>query len=479
MKKRLILILALAFVVGISFAAYAEVQNVKVSGDITVMGVARQLELNNNQGVAPAAPALAAASTYPDTFLATITRVRVDADLTDNVMATVRLLNERLWGTEIENPDLTLTNTAISLDLAYVTLKEFLYSPLTLKVGRQELHFGNDMIIGDVDTNNIASTASVFGSLGARGEADLTARKAFDAIRATFNYDPLVVDAVYAKISEGVTNSFDDIDLYGINAGYDLTKNTKVEGYWWLANQNRKLFVQTPPPAPNGTNKPVSINVVGGRIATKPLEALTYELEAAYQFGRFNDMSGVPCDTSVQVRAWALETSLGYDFKKVKYTPSLKALYAYFSGDSDNYTTNAGHSRAWQPIAENQTTGNIFNALFDQSNAHIVGLVSSAKATEDITLKGELYAYWFAKRSSNDQDLGVSRNTRARPGNPQDLVFTQDTFIGKELDITATYDYTEDVQFSLLSAVYWPGNALSGRNNNAATEVIGSMKVTF
>ena len=41
MHKRLILILALAFVVGVTMAAYAEVQNVKVSGDLTVKGVAR------------------------------------------------------------------------------------------------------------------------------------------------------------------------------------------------------------------------------------------------------------------------------------------------------------------------------------------------------------------------------------------------------------------------------------------------------
>ena len=41
MSKRLILVLALAFVVAFSLSAYAEVQNVKVSGDITVTGIAR------------------------------------------------------------------------------------------------------------------------------------------------------------------------------------------------------------------------------------------------------------------------------------------------------------------------------------------------------------------------------------------------------------------------------------------------------
>ena len=50
MSKRLIVILALAFVVGIAFTAYAEVQNVKVSGDILVSGIARNhLTLKDNE----------------------------------------------------------------------------------------------------------------------------------------------------------------------------------------------------------------------------------------------------------------------------------------------------------------------------------------------------------------------------------------------------------------------------------------------
>ena len=50
MSKRLILVLALAFVVGIAFAAYAEVQNVKVSGDITVYGIARDNYIATGSG---------------------------------------------------------------------------------------------------------------------------------------------------------------------------------------------------------------------------------------------------------------------------------------------------------------------------------------------------------------------------------------------------------------------------------------------
>jgi hypothetical protein len=50
---------------------------------------------------------------------------------------------------------------------------------------------------------------------------------------------------------------------------------------------------------------------------------------------------------------------------------------------------------------------------------------------------------------------------------------------GQELDLTLTYDYTEDVQFNLLSGMFVPGGAFIDQNSHIATEVVGSMKVTF
>lgn len=91
MGKRLTVLLALALIVGLIFgAAYAEVQNVKVSGDIIASGVAR-----SHFGLSY--KTTGDKSALKQTFLMSKLRVRVDADLTDNVMATVRLINERIW----------------------------------------------------------------------------------------------------------------------------------------------------------------------------------------------------------------------------------------------------------------------------------------------------------------------------------------------------------------------------------------------
>lgn len=480
MKKHLILILALAFVAGLTVGAYAEVQNVKVSGDLTVLGLSRQLSLTSQRA---------------ENTMASIARIRVDADLTDNVIATVRLINERYWGNDtrpestgqmIGKDDVYQYNdtTAIDVDLAYVTMKEFLYSPLTLTIGRQELHFGNDMIIGDAYTNNHASTASQF-SQGI--DPDLSMRKSFDAIRATLNYDPLVIDLVAAQIRKNMRaypngsqlslTTDDQETLMGMNANYALSKTTDVEGYFWSKRVGRKE-VEDPSTAleENERQKIGTTNTVGGRVVTKAIENFTFQLEGAYQFGNAEN----PLDTDVMQkrRAWAAETAVTYDMKNVKnigkYKPTATLLYAFFSGGKSNVNFD-DHRKTyggWDPMYENQKFGDIANDLINQTNAHIVGGIITAKPMDDITLKGEYYAYWWDK----NLPAGYSAISNATG---EFYKMTGKKFAGQEIDLSATYDYTEDVQFGILGGLVFPGNSFDKENRNTAGELIGSMKVTF
>jgi len=468
MSRRLIMILALAFVVGLACAAYAEVQNVKVSGDLTVYGISRKMWTSPTQN-------------NRESAMASVTRVRIDADLTDNVMATVRLLNERYWGNETGNAGggSNTKNSDIDLDLAYVTMKEFMYSPLTLMIGRQELHFGNDMIVGDPDTNNAVTTASPFSGVSSAWprDPDLSARKAFDAIRATLNYDPLIIDLVAAEVRKTTLNIDNAENLYGINASYAVNKKNNVEGYWFERRIGRKNSPST------WNNKIDTTHNIGARIVSRQIENLIYQLEVAFQFGTsVVDNIAPPWTGSTQRRrALAVETAATYDLKNVKsiakYSPTVTMLYAYFSG---NRGSGEKTNRAWSPMYENQKFGDITNLLFPQSNAHVLGGIASVKPVEDVTLKGEYYAYWWDKVFSNGQVLS--------PGSvltSDTLTMTNKKFAGQEIDLTATYAYTEDVQFSLMGGIMIPGasfkNIASSDNGSRsnASEVIGSMKVTF
>jgi len=519
MSKRLILALVFALVVGVSFAAYAEVQNVKVSGDLTIAGVYRNnFDLAKSKDGARFVNTGTLRDTEKDFF--SIARVRVDADLTDNVSATVRFLNERNWNgdssatTNDANRNIGLATTGrddqkVDIDLAYVTLKEFLYSPLTLMVGRQELHFGNDFIIGDPDTNMVALRSAL-------AEGDLSARKAFDAVRATFDYNPLVLDIIYSKVAENNTVLNDDTTLTGINAAYELDKNTKVEGYYFAklrgSNTASVTHIDGGDTTGAGLNfidlaqqKSDQVHTVGARVVNTTVKNLTLDAQAGFQFGTYNPMldpnarydggyaaggnAGEHVALTSPRRAWATEIIATYDLKDVsaisKYSPLIRAAFLYLSGENRDKVGNKAY-HGWDPMFENQSFGHIINAIMGYTNVTGGMLTFQAKPMDDITVMADYVRAYFNKRHPEGRATILSGVSTA-----QQFIMGKDRYLGQEIDMTLTYDYTEDVQFCLLGGYFLPGDSINTVGNEtgstpntnqrraAATELIGSMKVTF
>ncbi|MFH1889124.1 MAG: hypothetical protein ABH806_03440 [Candidatus Omnitrophota bacterium] len=522
MSKRLILMLALAFLVAVTGAAYAEVQNVKVSGDIAVMGVARN---NFDFAKTPETESgsyinFAGELDDNEKDLLSIVRVRVDADLTDNVSATVRLLNERNWNGESNTAGWSNTNIGnnynaaatsqvvgintadegdISLDLAYVTLKEFLYSPLSLTVGRQELRFGNGLVVGDPDTNLWSARTSL-------AEGDLSARKSFDAIRATLDYDPLVVDVIYAKLEEGNVNLNDDVTLSGVNASYALNANTILEGFFFnkvkgsqaaaVRNLDAANATSFTPTATNVEVKDIAdvVNVIGVRATDKTVKDLTVDAQVAYQFGTYNPkfdpnarfVSATDKKETSNRSAWAGQINATYDLSDKfasNYSPSISGSYTYLSG-ADRELTGSDTYKGWDPMFEDQTVGHIMNAIFANTNMHRYAISAKAKLTDDITAKMDWVWASFAKKY-NDQRLAVLSGIATPTAVARAYRMGKAAYIGQEIDATLTYDYTEDVQFSLLGGILLPSKNINGNIAGdkdlraSAGELIGSMKVTF
>ncbi len=498
MSRRLI-VLTLALVLGLSVAAYAEVQNVRVSGDITAMGVYRN---NFDLSKTPTTDDSGLEGSFEDEreYFATIARLRVDSDLTDNVSATVRLLNERAWNGDSltggggGNQNIGLgapawaaaSESQIDLDLAYVTAREFLYSPLTLSVGRQELHFGNDFIIGDPDTNLMSGRSQL-------PDGDLSSRKAFDAIRATLDYNPLIVDIIYAKIAENNEALNDDTTLTGLYATYDLNRSTNLDGYFLAKLTGSDAAAVTNAGGATLTNsvKGEKVYTIGARAVNRSIKNLSVDAQAAYQFGSYEPQFDV--NANAQARnasrsAWAAEVIATYSLRDIEklaqYDPTFSAVYVALSGNSRD---NEGDKRytGWDPLYENQTLGSIVNGIFGFSNAHFAGATLRFTPVQDVSVRIDGVGLWTMKRY---QDGGVYSLNGVSTANS--WVMNKNPHLGSELDVTLTYDYTEDVQFSVLGGIFWPGKAISrynvaGASGNssgiraAASEVIGTMKVTF
>jgi len=437
MKKLIILAAALM----LAMPAFAAVQNVKVSGDITTYGIL-QSDFDFNES----SDSSTLGSQSDEGFFATITRLRVDADLTDNVAATIRFSNEREWyesGTE---------NTDVNVDLANITLKEMFYSPLTMIIGRQDLAYGSKLVVGDPNTNAI-----IAGDSALDNAPFLSKAKAFDAIRGILDYDPLTIDLVYAKISEVYETGTDseDQDLLGANLAYKFADyDAEAEGYAFYVDGN------------GSTASSINdVAILGLRGSIVPVDGLTLGAEIAIQTGDYS--------TTRDQDAMAATVEGSYKWNN-EYEPTIKLCYDYRSGDNGDGT---GDYEAWDPLFEDQTKGLIADYLFAganggvSSNASIINLGGSIKPMEDLTLSLDWFNYTLDEKVSsapwsNSLVSGASINSAK-----DDL--------GDEIDLSLTYDYSEDVVLGLQAGWFLAGDVFAAGNDDDAMEVIGSIAVSF
>jgi len=426
MAKR-ILTLCLALVIGIAFAmpAVAAVQSIKVGGDIVIRGIYRDnIDFQNDDND----PAL--------TWLTEATRIWVAGELTDNVSAVVRLLNERDLGLT-END----SSTDIDLDVAYIKIKDILMPNLTATLGRQEILLGKGFVVGNrwgVERNSVGNVLA----------ADLSARKAFDAWRLDYEVGmaPVTVTLFDAKFAETAGNNFNpnaDLDLWGLNVGYK-TDNVAIEGYYLL------LDTQTG----NNFGDSVNLSTYGARVdhTVMAVPGLNYNLEAAMQSGDFWDMD---------MEGWAGNGDISYTFQN-PMALKLGAAWYYASGDDNAPDGN------WVPLYPDNLSSRIgrityagmINTGFNYgmgtgSNMSVPKVYASLKPAE----KHALSLAWFPASTvvstSGSDDIGYGFN------------------------FGYNYQYTEDVAFGLCLDYAVAGKAVPTNDSDSAWEAIGTVAVSF
>ncbi len=477
--RRLILVGLLAFAVALTGTAYAEVQNIKVSGDIGMAGISHNnydlKEKNRNfSHEGTGGPDNVSNDDSENFFLSTV-HLQVDADLTDNVSTSVRLINQRKWDAQ------TAAFDNVNLDNAYVTLKEFLYSPLTIVAGRQNLIYGNQFIVGN---GRLADPEGVFPSTATTGAQatgrEFSAYNSFDAIRAILDFAPLTIEAFVAKNNEtGVPTN--DEDLYGLVVNYKLDRwDAEIEPYWFFLNDESGARTVTVNDSVLSSNAARAyevnrVHTVGLRAAASPVENLKLSAEGAHQFGELIDTgpAGALVDYSERDRdAWAASVYANYTWAKVPWTPSTGVGWVFFSGEepaNERGTTGTGVTNqhddfnAWDSIYRGSFTTYIQDFLGGQdapanlyttldrndtggaTNRNHLYFDVSAKPMQDVTLWARLIHSWF--------------DEAPRPG--------RDKEVGNELDVKALYDYTEDVQLSAWGGWFLPGDYYDGEVNSA------------
>ncbi len=313
---------------------------------------------------------------------------------------------------------------SFDLHQAYLTLGNAKAFPITAKVGRQELAYGDDRLIG----------ASDWGNSG----------RVFDAAKLRYEDKNVWVDAFASRVVLPVDDEFNEPDhhdwLFGVYASSKTLVPVQESQLYFLSRNVGEGSAA-------GT-APRDIYSAGLRVKSLPgqLKGWDYTGELVKQFGSINQ-SG----TRREQDAWASSVGGGFTWAKVFATPRVGVEYNFSTGDSDKNDDTS------------ETLDNLFPTnhkhygLMDYvgwRNIHNPRLSLSAKPHKKVTVSLDYHLFWLADtHDSFYPQGGRGRNSNGYGKNPG-----YDSFAGSEIDLDVNYAVTTWAGVRAGYGHFFPGN---------------------
>ncbi|HOD51372.1 MAG TPA: alginate export family protein, partial [Candidatus Hydrogenedentes bacterium] len=344
---------------------------------------------------------------------------------------------------------ITPTDDDVEVYQSYIEANEMFGLPLRLRVGRQEIALGSEWLVG------VNDTSSFFTGLS------------FDAARLTYATDMFSVDLFAAELAEGGPFEEDeDVWLYGLYGSYLGLEDIVIDAYWLWVRDARRL---------SDTNlgwfgewiedvfslddyDPTNLHTVGLRGAGT-IGAFDFEAEFAYQFGDADQVGFLfrPFfygDDDADFQAWAGNLEVGYTFD-MAWQPRVWLGAAYFDGE-DNRDISFWE---WLSPFDSPEASVSFNRLFSNweysqflddttlSNSWLVRGGVEAMPTESLELR--LVVSYFDSLEAFDAPAHINLFGYRIPiaGPFSFWTMENDTPLGIEAALYATYHYSEDLVF--------------------------------
>jgi hypothetical protein len=277
------------------------------------------------------------------------------------------------------------------------------------------------------------------------------------------------VAAWASKLAEnGALEEDADVDFYGVYASYTGLEDIAIDAYWMLVRDGRSL---------NDTNfiwfaewiedilglddyDPSYLHTVGLRGAGT-IGAFDFELEGAYQFGDADQVGFTfkPIvygdDDADYDGLWAVNGELGYTFD-MTYQPRVFLGGAWITGEDERDLTFwewlnpfdlPDASVSFNRLFSNWEYSQFLDIFGDMSNFWTARLGVSAMPTESVQvmLKGS----YFQVDETFDAPRHIKVGRYRVPLFPRWSFWTQenDDTLGIEAELSAVYNYSEDLAF--------------------------------
>jgi len=256
------------------------------------------------------------------------TRLGLGVDAGQGVKAFIQLQDSRNWGSEAS---VAADSKNADLHQAYVDALDLFAEPLDLRVGRQELQYGDQRLISPLDWSNVG--------------------RAWDGARLRWRGSDYTVDLFETVVKE-VNTAKRNGHFWGLYASCKAVPKHEFDAYV-LARDQRDETVANETAGSNGN---LSDRTVGARVKGAP-GRFDYTGEADWQFGR---------KAGQQVRAWALAATGGYTLDH-PLKPRVGGEYDFASGDSSR---GDGKVQTFDPLYPFGHALQGYQDLFSWKNGH-------------------------------------------------------------------------------------------------------------
>jgi hypothetical protein len=333
----------------------------------------------------------------------------------------------------------------IDLHQAFVTVGNHKEFPLSAKVGRQELSYGEERLVGAFGWNNIG--------------------RVFDAAKVRWQNAWFGADFFTGRVvipEDGTFNVNNDYEWFsGVYATSTKIPKHTLDAYFFARNaQPEAASAEPSPQAPQPSAR--DIYTVGARLKSKPGEfgPWDYLLDAAGQFGNFLDTRAGAPPGRLDHEAFMVVAQGGYTLADTWATPRLGIEYAFGSGDSDPLDGRHGTFENLFPT-NHKFYG--YGDLVSLQNIHNVRLILQGKPHPRVSAAIEGHLFWLADTSDNFYNVGggTRGGVGATPGTGFGVNPGYDSFVGSEIDFVVGWAATRFAQLEAGYAHFFHGEYIA------------------
>lgn len=372
-----------------------------------------------------------------NSFIASRTRIGLNVKVNERVGLFVQPQHTATWGSELltaqgsektfpvigdETGELSYKRNfynALDLHQAYLTLENLFGISLTAKVGRQELNYGDQRLIGAFGWSNYG--------------------RAFDSVLFNYKWSILNADLFGAKIIES-NDGDNDTDLAGLHITLS-SENMRPE-------VNAYIFYKRDS---GGASTSQELWTGGARVNFTGLKGLTATAEGAYQWG-------LKEKRTLKIQAFAGAVKAKYAFP-VMFKPEILAEYDIASGDKD------GSDNKYETFDNLYPTNHPHYGYMDYmswKNMQDIRAGLGFKPMDKVSINADYHI--FSLFTNKDNWYRASGAVMI----PTDGVAPE--AIGNEIDVLVKCDVIDNVNFELGYSHFFKGDFIDAIKGAKATD---------